>query len=710
MSKSDFKSLIGKPLERAFKLSKDAIDVATRTAKQMAITSDEPILHWLNGRGIAYVILDHAEKSINFERLKASAPFLENHDPDKRLGRLRNPVTDGHILRIDGRFSSRPYADEIFREVVEDLEHGDSPGTSTGFTIERIAEKIESYIDGIPVVRAIRWTPYEASLASMEADLRTGIGRCIGDDMEQSRSANDDADEDEDPAEEADESVDEEDAEEADEEDSPPAKRGKRSTNHTPRSKSMPDKEKETPKPAPTAAQLLQARTTEFVDTAALFGETEEQKTSFRTLARTLALDDAKTIDDLKRDILEVMKASQTSLQHEDPQSQAARQAGVVEFSYVSKPRHFKGDKAAERAYRFANWMLAGPLSEVRGGKGANGAHPLVIRAETYCRDHGILVRGQVENINESGGYTVPHEFGNDLIDLREEYGVFRRNAKIVPMVSDSRSDPRRDGGLTAYWEDETDALVASQKAWSRVGLKAKKLTVLDRFSSEINEDSLVNMGDDLAGEIAYAFALKEDNAGFNGDGTSAHGGITGVTQKLKGLSGTIANIAGLVVATGTGYGSSYGSIVLKDFNKTKAKLPAYALNRGPKWYFHQSFWSEVVESLVLAVGGVTAMEVAAGMPPRLLGYPVVIAQVLPSVSAVSQVVGLFGVLDLAARLGDRRQTTISLSDQVYWTTDEIGIKGTERLDIVVHDVGNADATAANRVPGPVVGLITAAS
>ena len=188
MATVDYSVLINKPLERAFKLRKDAIDVEARLAKQRAITSDEPILHWVSGRGIAYVVLDHSEKSINLERLKASAPFLENHDPKVRLGRLRNPVTDGHVLRVDARFNSRPYTNEVFREVVEDLEHGDSPGTSTGFTIERISDKIEGYIDEIPIVRATKWTPYEASLATMEADLKTGIGRCIGESANPARA------------------------------------------------------------------------------------------------------------------------------------------------------------------------------------------------------------------------------------------------------------------------------------------------------------------------------------------------------------------------------------------------------------------------------------------------------------------------------------------------------------------------------------------
>jgi hypothetical protein len=50
-----------------------------------------------------------------------------------------------------------------------------------------------------------------------------------------------------------------------------------------------------------------------------------------------------------------------------------------------------------------------------------------------------------------------------------------------------------------------------------------------------------------------------------------------------------------------------------------------------------------------------------------------------------------------AADFGDRRQTTISISDQRYWDADQVGIRGTERFDINNHDVG--DGTNA----GPVV-------
>lgn len=381
------------------------------------------------------------------------------------------------------------------------------------------------------------------------------------------------------------------------------------------------------------------------------------------------------------------------------PAAEEAQRQGAPRVELArSLPRFgtLRNFKDPERAYRFGQWFSA-----ARG----------IEKGLAFCRDNGIaMTRTHQEGVNETGGFLVPEEFGNDLIDLREAYGVFRRNAKMVPMASDTRSDPRRTGGLTAYFLNESDALTASTKGWDRVSLTAKKLGVLTRYSSEIAEDALINLGDDLAGEIAYAFATKEDDCGFNGDGTSTYGGMNGVLSKIKGLSGTIANIAGLQVATGTGYGTSYASAVLADFEAVAAKLPVYADTPRAKWYCHKSFYWNVMVKLMLAAGGATGSETANGAAKRFLGYDVEFVQIMTPNSAVSQVCALLGDLSLAASFGSRRDTSIAISEHSRFANDEIEIRGTERFDINVHDVGNASATAGNRVAGPVVGLITASS
>jgi hypothetical protein len=100
----------------------------------------------------------------------------------------------------------------------------------------------------------------------------------------------------------------------------------------------------------------------------------------------------------------------------------------------------------------------------------------------------------------------------------------------VVPMGSDTLNWPRRTGGLTAFFTGENQAVTESQAAWDNVNLTAKKCAVLTRMSTEIEQDAVVAIADWLVGEMAYAFASKEDDCGFNGDGTSTYGGMRGLT------------------------------------------------------------------------------------------------------------------------------------------------------------------------------------
>lgn len=361
------------------------------------------------------------------------------------------------------------------------------------------------------------------------------------------------------------------------------------------------------------------------------------------------------------------------------------------------------GQSKEMRAYQFGQWLSA----TLRGNPGSRA----------YCKEHGIPLIMQtgdstrqfahVENVNSTGGFLVPPQWEQDLIDLREQYGTARRICKNRSMASDSLSVPRRTGGLAAYFITDAVAITESTKNWDLVTLVAKKVGVLAKYSSELGEDAMIDMGNDLAGEISYAFAKLEDDCAFKGDGTSTYGGMVGVPAAFTNLSGTIANIAGLYV----GAGNLWSELTLADFNATKGKLPAYAAaSPNTVWVCSQAFWASVMEKLALAAGGITDAMIVAGVTPRFLGYPVRITQSMPLTEANSQVCAMLGDFTLGCSFGDRRMTTIALSEHSDFATDQIAVRGTERFDFVAHDVGNAHATAASRVPGPIVGLITAAS
>jgi len=377
---------------------------------------------------------------------------------------------------------------------------------------------------------------------------------------------------------------------------------------------------------------------------------------------------------------------------------QLARSARVVGV------RNFTGAGAEVRAYRFAKWFVAGPLARMHGDKAVPMAE--VTRALQFCREQGVpLERAHGVGTNEGGSFLVPDEFVADFIDLRERFGVFRRNARVVKMRSAGQNSLRRRGGLKAYPIGVDRQMTESQARWDGIHLQAQKWGVLTRYEAELSEDSMTNFGDELAGEMAYAFAQSEDECGFIGDGTSQYHGIAGVVLRLVELDETVANVAGLVEATG----ATWDSITRADMLQLVERLPEYADTTETKWYCSRKFYANVMMRIMLEAGGVTAAQLESMRVKMFMHYPVEIAQVLPKKSAASQVPCLFGDLRQAARFGDRRQITVDVTDsnRTEFEDDLLTIRGTERFDINVHDVGNASADEDAREAGPIVGLIT---
>jgi len=386
-----------------------------------------------------------------------------------------------------------------------------------------------------------------------------------------------------------------------------------------------------------------------------------------------------------------------------------ARAAGYTVKNFV--PRELvtasgevKEFSAAEQAERFGMWLC---------WKFSNPHEPN-LKARAYCEARGIgweflppEVKVAYEGVAERGGYIVPPEFEPTLIDLRERYGVFRRYARTEPMSSDAKTIPRRAGHITVYPVGEGQAITPSDMTFDQINLVAKKWAALTKRSTELDEDNAIMLADRLVEDIAWALAKKEDECGFTGDGGSTFHGMTGVTQKILGLSSTRANIAGLVVASG----NLWSEWQLTDFTQALARLPEYANTMRTAWFCSRTFYFSTMLRLILEQGGSPGAEVIAGVrTPMFLGYPVAISQAMPRVESNDSIPVFFGDLDQAASFGDRRGMTLALSEHSDFANDLLVIRATERFDVNVHDVGNASAVAAEREPGPIVAIATAAS
>ena len=322
--------------------------------------------------------------------------------------------------------------------------------------------------------------------------------------------------------------------------------------------------------------------------------------------------------------------------------------------------------------------------------------------------DLDIIGKAQVTYDNSLGGALVPDDFVADLIDIREDYGALEGVVATKNMSRDTQTFPRGTGNLTVYSPGEATAITASTRTYDNVELVARKRATLTRVSAELFNDSAINIADDIARNIAWSFAKDIDQAGTIGDGTSTYFGVVGITQALKDLSGTVANIAGLV----EGAGNAYSELTLANFEDVAGRLPTFEGAMGePAWMVHPRFYRGVMVKLANASGGVTRAEIEGKPGQVFLGSPVIFNNAMPRTEANSQVCAVYGHFDMGAMLGRVNNSfEVATSDQRYFDSDEIAIRGIHRVAFNAHDVGNADATEANREPGPIVGLITQSS
>lgn len=324
-------------------------------------------------------------------------------------------------------------------------------------------------------------------------------------------------------------------------------------------------------------------------------------------------------------------------------------------------------------------------------------------RAMQWCKEHGIVKNTMSGSDNTKGGFLVPEPLENTIVELREQYGVFRQQAQQMAMPDAVMLVPKLQSEVTAYYVGEGDptnnrnSITASDMALQQIKLEAKKLATLTVISNELSEDAVISIADMLTRSIAYQFARNEDLAGFIGDGTSTYGGIVGLASALGSAS--------KVTATSN---QTFGALTMANFEACVGLRKMWA-GSSPAWYISQVGWANSMQRLMDAYSGNTILTIADGSAggigmPRLtfLGFPVVISQVLEArtTGTTGGTACFFGDLNQGVMMGTHRGLSVQTDQSLYFNYDAIAVRATERYDINVHDRG--DSTTA----GGIVALI----
>jgi len=304
---------------------------------------------------------------------------------------------------------------------------------------------------------------------------------------------------------------------------------------------------------------------------------------------------------------------------------------------------------------------------------------------------------------SQAAGSLVTVEQIPSILMMLETYGKYRANALNMPMGAGQTTQPKVDGLLTGYVPGEGGTITETEPTIPVITLTPRTINFLTAYSMELEEDSLVALGEMLAGLFARSMAYYEDLIGFLGDGTSTYFGMTGITGALRAVDATIGNIKSLVV----GAGNAYSELTLANFESLVGTLPEFADDGDAKWYAHRYFFWTVMVALALAAGSGTATEIITGQATRqrtYLSYPVEFTQVMPKAEANSQICALLANLRQGAMLGTRGGIEFAQSSERYFEKGVIAVRGRDRIAVNAHGVGNTTNA------GPICGLITAAS
>jgi HK97 family phage major capsid protein len=490
----DINSLIGQPLTQSFPPPLDAesraadvstgvIDEATRTVP-LVLTTNRPIYH-----GFAYILLDHSPESIKLDRLKTSAPFLENHDVDRRLGRLRDPETDGQVLRVKARFSTRPYANEIYEEVKEDLAAGDYTPTSCVFIVHKFAPKDEGEIDGYPVYRAVLWEPIEGSIVSAAADLAAGVGRAMNADD----TAHDPANCDVEGCPECAAAAAEEEGRQAPIE--PATVVEARAASTTPKENVMDAKE-------------------EILNLAALLDRGNDAQ-PYTALAREFVTGD-KTLEEFKTEALKRMRAGQ-------PVVEPGK--SPVDLTPDEKQRYSIG-RAIMLAADGGKGFEREVSDEIGKKLGREPRNQTSIFIPTGITLYGgpEFKRTPLTTTGAATGSDILFTEPGSFIDmLRARAKVFMLGAQLLPGLTGPVAFPKQTGAGTLYWVGENPGsdVTESNIALDQVVLSPKTAMAQQGYSRQLLRQSAGVVDTLVTNDLRKTAALGIDRASLHGSGAS---------------------------------------------------------------------------------------------------------------------------------------------------------------------------------------------
>lgn len=313
----------------------------------------------------------------------------------------------------------------------------------------------------------------------------------------------------------------------------------------------------------------------------------------------------------------------------------------------------------------------------------ANSSEYFQLIWHNASRDANMQAKlGRVRNafsstVPSEGGFLIPETLRSEMLRVSLETSIVRPRARVIPMETLRVPFPAIDstsnvssvyGGIVGYWTEEGAALTASQAAFSRIVLDAKKLTAYTEVPNELISDSISSFQAFIDQIFPEALGFYEDIAFLKG---------TGVGEPLGVLNAQ--NTA--VVAVAKESSQVADTIVWENIVRIFARMLPSSLDRAV-WVCSIDTFPELA-TMALSVGtGGSAIWLnngAQGPPMTILGRPVIFTEKAPGLLGD---LGDINFVDFGFYLiGDRQVMSAMSSPHFKFQNDQTAYRIIERVD-----------------------------
>lgn len=267
------------------------------------------------------------------------------------------------------------------------------------------------------------------------------------------------------------------------------------------------------------------------------------------------------------------------------------------------------------------------------------------------------------EMIDAQGGYLVPPDFANEMIEVAQNIAQIRSVARKSNTSRAEREYSKLTQRATVAWGNESIAVDPQDLALGLEAIPVNELTALVLVPNTLLEDAESNIWNDLTDIFGKDLAFGEDLAFSVGDGNKKPEGL--VSNKDVQARAVHSGSATTLTDSDVLLTALYNNKIVYRRNATWAmNSTAEALVRKMKDNYGQYLWAPGLE---------------AGRPSQLLGRPVINPEGLPDIAAGTYPI-VIGDFSSGYMVVDRRGVTIQRLVERYAEFRQTGFLITKRV------------------------------